>query len=78
MMNWQRKQEVKRLKQELKEMIEWMGITKGLFYRTMPRVKARGYKYYVDNSGRKASLRQQWQFMKDLIEAKKKEEEQNA
>jgi hypothetical protein len=80
--------ERKWLREQIDLMLKDIGVSRGVFKRTLPRMTARGYKYFIHAKGRKPSLRQQYVFLKDLkvgIDKKKievkiteKEEEKNA
>ena len=74
-----RTKEVKALKQEMKSLLTLLKISKSLFFRTVPRITGRAYKYYTvpkhlaryhhhnKSGGRKMSLRQQVSFLRDLV-----------
>lgn len=68
-----RTQEVAKLKAAITMMLQELGISRGMFLRTLPKMKARGYKYYIDPKGRKSSIRQKFAFLKDLLEHARKE-----
>lgn len=68
-----RKQEVAKLKAAITVMLQELGISRGTFLRTLPKMKARGYKYFIDEKGRKSSIRQKFAFLKDLVEHSRKE-----
>jgi c-di-AMP phosphodiesterase-like protein len=68
-----RTMEVAKLKAAIESMLQELGISHRVFNRTLPRMKARGYKYFIDENGRKSSLRQRFSFLKDLVDHSRKE-----
>lgn len=70
-----RKIEVRKLKTEMKNMLEEIGISKSMFYKTLPRVSGEGYKYRIEPEGHKMSLRQQYSFLKSVVDLKNKKDE---
>lgn len=61
--------EKKRLKSKIEAVLSELGVSKRVFKRTLPKMKGKGYKYFPDVRGGKASLRQQYQFLIDLKES---------
>ena len=74
-MSISRKMEVSFLKEEIKRLTKELGVSKGLFKRTLPKVKGSGYKYSTDETGHKQSLRQQYLFLQELIKYKNEKKE---
>lgn len=63
--------EVKFLKKEIERMTKELGVSKSFFKRTTPTVSGAGYSYSVakqNAGGHKASLRQQYAILKDLLD----------
>lgn len=59
------------LKKEIERMIKELGISKSFFKRTLFAVTGNGYNYVAtkqSDGGHKASLKQQYSILKDLIE----------
>lgn len=72
MKSLERKVEVLFLKKQVNTMLKKMELSKrklGLF----PKVKGRGYKYYINSTGHKMSLRQRYSFLVDLIKSSENE-----
>lgn len=59
------------LKKEINRMIKELGISKSFFKRTLFTVSGDGYSYTAtkqDEGGHKASLKQQYSILKDLLQ----------
>lgn len=63
------------LKSEIKRMLAEIGVSKELFFKTMPRMNGAGYKYSVNQNGGLSSLRQKYTFLKEIHEFRMKEKE---
>lgn len=81
----ERRKEVNRLKKEIKEMLDFMGISSRVFRKTLPkmsrtpkqkRTKNSGFLYVVDGQGKFPSLRQRWSFLKGFLEFRKKKDQE--
>lgn len=67
--------EKKRVSGLISAMLTEMGISRGVFERTMPKMSGSGFKYGISGDGGKASLRQKYSFLKGLYDFKMKEKE---
>lgn len=59
------------LKQEIERMVKELGISKSFFKRTLFTVSGKGFGYEVakqSEGGHKASLKQQYSILKDLLQ----------
>jgi hypothetical protein len=72
-----RNNEKNRLKSEIALMLKYLGVSKRLFHKTLPKLDGFGYKYGVSTHGGNASLRQKFSFLKDLYEYKLKQDEES-
>lgn len=60
------------LKSEISRLLKEIGVSHGVFKRTLPRMSGTGYKYKVNQAeGGKPSLRQKYQFLVELQESLK-------
>lgn len=71
-----RKFEKQFLKNEINRMLNYLGVSKRLFHKTLPKLDGAGYKYGVSSHGGNASIRQKYSFLKDLYDYKVKQDEE--
>ena len=73
--NIKRTLEIDRLKSEINVMLKALGLSKRAFKKSLPKMKGSGYKYFIVEKGKKASIRQQYLLLKQVVEYKNKKDD---